>query len=77
MNKKKNSKIVDFPSNNSESQRRVEAILFSAEEPLDLETRGEVFLSKKKFERLNERRMRSHKPLFVNFVAIFRNTITA
>ena len=38
MKKKKDLKIVDFPSNNSESHRRVEAILFAAEEPLDIET---------------------------------------
>ena len=38
MNKKKNIKILKFPSNSLEIERRVEAILFAAEEPLDIET---------------------------------------
>ena len=38
MNKKKDLKIINFPANISESERQVEAILFSAEEPLDIET---------------------------------------
>jgi len=38
MNKKKNLKILNFPNNITESERQVEAILFAAEEPLDIET---------------------------------------
>ena len=38
MNKKKNSKIIKFPSNATEAERQIEAILFAAEEPLDIET---------------------------------------
>ena len=38
MNKKKSTKILNFPSNNAESERQVEAILFAAEEPLDIES---------------------------------------
>jgi segregation and condensation protein B len=38
MNNKKNSKIVKFPSSVSQFERQVEAILFAAEEPLDIET---------------------------------------
>ena len=38
MNKKKNLKIIKFPKNLIEAEREVEAILFSADEPLDLET---------------------------------------
>ena len=36
-NKKKNN-IIDFPSSVSKIERQVEAILFAASEPLDLET---------------------------------------
>ena len=36
-NKKKNN-IIDFPSSPSKVERQVEAILFAASEPLDLET---------------------------------------
>ena len=38
MNKLKNLKVLKFPTNVSSSEREVEAILFAAEEPLDIET---------------------------------------
>ena len=38
MKKKSNLKILKSPSSSSEIERRVEAILFSAEEPLDIES---------------------------------------
>ena len=38
MKKKNSSKVINFPANAIESERQVEAILFAAEEPLDLET---------------------------------------
>ena len=38
MNKKKNLNILKFPTNVAEAERQVEAILFAAEEPLDLES---------------------------------------
>ena len=38
MSKKKNLKLLNFPSSTIESERQIEAILFAAEEPLDLET---------------------------------------
>lgn len=38
MNKKKNLNILKFPANIVEAERQVEAILFAAEEPLDLES---------------------------------------
>ena len=38
MNKKKDPKIIKFPNNIAQLERQVEAILFAAEEPLDLET---------------------------------------
>ena len=38
MKKKDNIKILKFPSTTLQAQREVEAILFSADEPLDLET---------------------------------------
>jgi segregation and condensation protein B len=38
MSKKKNLKLLNFPRSTIESERQIEAILFAAEEPLDLET---------------------------------------
>ena len=36
--KKKNNNIIKFPSSTSKIERKIEAILFAASEPLDLET---------------------------------------
>ena len=38
MNKKNQQKILKFPLNLAEAERQVEAVLFAAEEPLDLKT---------------------------------------
>ena len=46
MKKKTNLKILKFPGNLSELERRVEAILFSADEPLDIESIEEKIKTK-------------------------------
>ena len=38
MIKSKDLKILKFPTNTAEAERQVEAILFAAEEPLDIES---------------------------------------
>ena len=38
MSKKENFKIIKFPTTSSEIERQIEAILFSAEEPLDIDS---------------------------------------
>ena len=38
MNKKKNLNVIKFPTGASEAERQIEAILFSAEEPLDVDS---------------------------------------
>ena len=38
MNKAKKNNVVNFPSNLTEGEREVEAILFAAAEPLDADT---------------------------------------
>ena len=38
MIKKRNLKVINFPQNSIEVERQVEAILFSAIEPLDIES---------------------------------------
>ena len=37
-NRNPKSNIINFPTNMSESEREIEAILFAAEEPLDIES---------------------------------------
>ena len=38
MNKLKKNNIISFPSDITEEEKEIEAILFAAEEPLDLES---------------------------------------
>ena len=38
MNKSKDSKVIRFPTNLTEAEKQIEAILFAAEEPLDIES---------------------------------------
>ena len=38
MNKKNNIKILKFPNNAAQVERKIEAILFAAEEPLDVDS---------------------------------------
>ena len=38
MNKIKNNNVLNFPSNLTESEREIEAIIFAAAEPLDKDT---------------------------------------
>ncbi len=46
--------------------RTVKSIPLVLDEPVDLEVRGEVFMSKKAFEELNARREEQEEPLFAN-----------
>ena len=38
MNKPKKNNVVNFPSDMSEAEREIEAIVFAAAEPLDIES---------------------------------------
>ena len=38
MSEIKNSKILNFPNNLTDPERQVEAVLFAADEPLDIES---------------------------------------
>ena len=52
MNKKRNLKILNFPNTTVEAERQIEAILFAAEEPLDLETIKSRMTKKAKVEQV-------------------------
>ena len=49
--KSKNQKnnVINFPTSMSESEREIEAILFAAEEPLDIESIESKIKKKKKY----------------------------
>ena len=52
MKKKANLKILKFPGNASDLERRVEAILFSAEEPLDIKSIEEKLKTRVNIEKI-------------------------
>ena len=48
-NRSPKNNIIKFPTNMSESEREIEAILFAAEEPLDIESIVSKIKKKKKY----------------------------
>ena len=70
MNKKKNLKILKFPKNLIEAEREVEAILFSADEPLDLETIKSRIKSKANILKILESLVEQYKNRGINLICI-------
>ena len=70
MNKKKDLKVLSFPKNTSEPERQVEAILFSAEEPLDIETIQSRMKTKGDVSRILESIQLQYKNRGINLVCI-------
>ena len=70
MTKLKNDNVVNFPSNLSEGEREVEAILFAASEPLDVDT-IELKVSKKiNVSKTLEKLKQSYSNRGINLVCI-------
>ena len=70
MNKKKNLKILKFPKNLIEAEREVEAILFSADEPLDLETIKSRMKTKTNILKILESLVEQYKNRGINLICI-------
>ena len=70
MNKKKDSKILKFPSNAKESERQVEAILFAADEPLDLKSIEERMKTKANVSKILESLVEQYKHRGINLICI-------
>jgi len=70
MNKKKNLKILKFPKNLIEAEREVEAILFSADEPLDLETIKSRMITKANILKILESLVEQYKKRGINLICI-------
>ena len=70
MNKKKDSKILKFPSNLSSIERQVEAILFAAEEPLDIESIQEQLKTRSNLPKILESLQSQYKDRGINLVCI-------
>ena len=70
MKKKTNLKILKFPGNLSELERRVEAILFSADEPLDIESIEEKIKTKTDIKKILKSLEIQYRNRGINLVCI-------
>ena len=70
MNNKRDSKILKFPSGINESERQVEAVLFAAEEPLNLKSIEERMKIKANVPKILESLVIQYKNRGINLVCI-------
>ena len=70
MNKKKNLKVIKFPSNVANLERQVEAILFAAEEPLDIESIQEKLKTRVNITKILDSLSKQYENRGVNLVCI-------
>jgi len=70
MNKKDNIKILKFPNHVAQLERKVEAILFAAEEPLDIGSIQEKLKTRANIPKILESLERQYKNRGVNLVCI-------
>ena len=70
MKKKTNLKILKFPGNVTESERKVEAILFSADEPLDIESIEEKIKTKTDIKKILKSLEIQYRNRGINLVCI-------
>tara|TARA_B100000686_G_C16671017_1_gene906442 strand:+ start:200 stop:886 length:687 start_codon:yes stop_codon:yes gene_type:complete len=70
MNNKKDFKIIKFPTNVTEAERQVEAILFSAEEPLDIESIQIRLKTRTNIQKILDSLQKQYKERGINLVCI-------
>jgi len=70
MKKNSDHKIIKFPTNLTEGERQVEAILFAAEEPLDIKSIKERLKSKVDVEKILSMLEKQYKNRGINLICI-------
>ena len=70
MNKLKKNNVVNFPSGISETEREIEAILFAAAEPLDVESIEERISKKSNVLKILEKLQQTYSNRGINLVCI-------
>ena len=70
MNNKKKNNIIDFPSSPTKIERQVEAILFAASEPLDVETIEKRINTSVNLKKILENLQEIYKKRGINLVCI-------
>ena len=66
-NRSPKNNIISFPTNMSESEREIEAILFAAEEPLDIESIESKIKKKKNIVKSLEKLQQHYSTRGINF----------
>ena len=70
MKSKKNLKILKFPAGSQETERQIEAILFSAEEPLDVESIQAMLKTKVNVTKILETLQKQYENRGINLICI-------
>jgi len=70
MNKKKDLNIIKFPTQISQLEKQVEAILFAAEEPLDIESIQEKLKTRSNLLKVLESLQKQYKNRGINLISI-------
>ena len=70
MKKKSDLKILRFPSNQTEAERQVEAVLFAAEVPLDIESIQERLNTNTNVKKVLESLLKQYENRGINLVCI-------
>ena len=70
MTKKKDLKVLKFPNNVAQLERQVEAILFAAEEPLDIESIQEKLKTKANISKILDSLEKQYRNRGVNLVCL-------
>ena len=70
MNKKNDTKILKFPNNIAQLEKQVEAILFAAEEPLDIESIQEKLKTRANVSKVLDSLEKQYKNRGINLVCI-------
>ena len=73
MKNKKKDNVINFPSAPSKLERQVEAILFSASEPLDIETIEKRVQTNTNLKKLLENPQQTYKTRGINLICIKKN----
>ena len=70
MNKKNDLKVLKFPNNIAQLEKQVEAILFAAEEPLDVSSIQEKLKTRTNISKILESLEKQYKNRGINLVCI-------
>ena len=70
MQKNKDNNIINFPHKKSKLEKEVEAIIFAAEEPLDVETIEERVGTRTNIKKILENLQREYQGRGINLVSI-------